>query len=303
MKGAVAVIVLACSIAFRAAAAAAAAAEPSIVLVTPDETRIYQTGNGQIALKERRANGADFDDTQNAQPLQYTPGSEHLVKAYIENLLDCGLNSSSSASLEEWIKQESAATDGRWLRRLVTRSVNDSYILISAQGGQRALVIDRNTGQRLPGSPCGAAVKFARISPDEQRVAFIAEGLKAIEFYGSKGHVSWSSRRSGTWFVQIHQLRAKANFVSTSKVENEPIDLMLPNEGVWWLLVATYSGEWWKPSEWIYSVGGHGTRLSNISLLTYSSSGEMSSRHVVSGVELVSGHLIWDVQRNGDREH
>ena len=251
MKRALATFVLACGVASHAAAV-----EPSIVLVASNETRIYQANNGQIELKEWRANGADFGNAQNAKPLEDSRDSTHLVGAYLANLLDCDLGVSSAVSLNEWVQQESAATDGRWLRRLVTVPVNDSYIMISAQGGQRALILNRSTGQRLPGSPCGAAVKFARISPSEQRVAFVTEDVKAIEFYGRKGYVSWSSRRTGVQSIQIHQIRGIAKVLTISKILDEPLDLMLPDAGNWWLLVATNSSKWWKPAEWIYSVGG-----------------------------------------------
>jgi hypothetical protein len=288
MKWVVAFLVLAWGIALHAAAAM----EPLIVLVTSDETRVYRVNDGKIELKERYVKGGDFSDSLQVQALDDLPDSKRLVAAYLTNFLDCGQRVTAATPLREWIQQESNATDGRWLRRLETIPVNDSYILISAQGGARAVVINRKTGQRLPGSPCGAAVKFARLSPLKQRVAFVFEGLKTVEFYGGKGRLSWSSRRTGTRFVQIHRLQATVSSVNVATIAEDPLDLMLPDEENWWLLVAKYSSEWWKPTNWLYAVGGHGTKRSDISLLTYSSSGLLSSRDIASGVVLVEGRLI-----------
>jgi hypothetical protein len=269
-----------------------AAAEPAIVLLTTEETQVYQTNNGQVELKERRVESPLPDDMQ-GRPLQELNDRWRLKAAHVANFLDCGQDVVASEPLKKWTQQriDELGEDDRW-SRLVVKPVNESYVMVSERDGARAVVLNRETGQRLPGSPCGAAVKFARVSPNGRRLAVITEKINKIEFFGKK-EVSWSASHSNAWFVQLHQLGAPDSLVTTSNIAQDPLDLMLPNEGNWWLLVAKQSNDWWNPTNWPLAIAGHGTRRSSISLQTYAPSGRlMSSRPVASGVELVEGRLV-----------
>jgi hypothetical protein len=287
-------VVLFLALAWANAFHMATAMEPSIVLVTSEEPLVYRTNNGLVELKGRRANRAVLSVSQQGQALQESPDRERLVAAYATNFLDCGRDVIAPEPLKEWIRQEleSTAKDAR-IRRLVTTPVNDSYVMVSAQGGERGLVLNRETGERLPGSPCGAAVKFVRVSSDKQRVAFVFEELKAVDFFGRKGHMLWDARRSGAHLVQLHQLRATRNPSTTSTIAEDPLDLMLTDEGNWWLLVAKHSIELWNPANWLYALAGHPTRHSDISFQTYTSAGVLlSSVRVASRVKLSAGRLV-----------
>lgn len=291
MKKIVAFLVLALINAFHVVTAM----EPSIVLVTTEKALVYRTNDGQAELMTERPAKYAPDNTQQGQSLQELADRRRLEAAYVANFLDCGQDVIAKESLEEWIRRELASTadDGGRIRHLVAKPVNDSYIMVSGQEGERAVVLNRETGQRLPGSPCGVAVKFVRLSPGGKRIAFVAEELRKITFFGGNGSMFWDPHRSGKHFIQLQQLHATNNPVTTSTITEAPLDLMLPDEGNWWFLVARHSNGWWNPANWLEAVGGHGTRRSEISLLTYDSSGQLlSSRHVASGVVLVVGRLV-----------
>jgi len=291
MKNVVVFLILALNSVFHMAAAI----EPSVVLVTTEEALVYRVSADQVELKERLSDRDAPGNTQQDQALEELADRRRLAAAYVANFLDCGQDVIATESLKEWVQQETASTakvDG-WIRNLVAKRVNDSYIMVSSRGGKGAVVLDLETGHRLPGSPCGVAVKFVRISPGGHRIAIVAEELKKITFYGGKEHLSWGAPRSVGQFIQLHQLRATSNPITTLMITETPLDLLLPDEGNLWVLVAKYSFEWWNPANWLYALGGHVTRGAEVSLLTYASSGRLfGSRHVASGVELVAGRLV-----------
>jgi hypothetical protein len=290
MKNVVVFIILALSSVFHMAAAI----EPSVVLVTTDAALVYRMSDGQVELKERLTDRDALGKTQQGQALEELADSRRLATAYVANFLECGEDVIATAPLKEWIQQETASTkvDG-WIRNLVAKRVNSSYIMVSDREGAGAVVLDLETGHRLPGSPCGVAVKFVRISPSGHRIAIVAEELKKITIYGGKQRLPWGAPRSVGHFVQLHQLRATSNPITTSMITETPLDLFLLDEGNLWLLVAKYSFEWWNPANWLYALGGHVTRGAEISLLTYAPSGQLlGGRHVASGVDLVAGRLV-----------
>ncbi|TQK10633.1 hypothetical protein [Herbaspirillum sp. SJZ107] len=291
MKNVLVFLILALSSVFHMAAAI----EPSVVVVTTEEALVYRVSADQVELKERLPRKDAPGKTQQDQALEELADRRRLAAAYVANFLDCGQDVSTTASLKEWVQQETASTakvDGR-IRNLVAKRVSETYIMVSHRGGEGAVVLDLETGRRLPGSPCGAAVKFVRISPGGHRLAIAAEELKKITFYGGKENLSWGSPESSGHFIQLHQLRATSNPIRTSTITETPLDLLLPDEGNWWVLVAKYSFKWWNPANWLYAAGGHVTRGAELSMLTYASSAQLlGSRHVVSGVELGAGRLV-----------
>jgi hypothetical protein len=291
MKNVVIFLILALSSVFHMAAAI----EPSVVLVTTEEALVYRVRDGQIELKDRLSDKDALGNTQQGQALEELADRKRLATAYVANFLECGQGVIATEPLKEWVRQETASTakiDG-WIRNLVARKVNDSYIIVSDRGGKGAVVLDLENGHRLPGSPCGVAVKIVRTSPGGDRIAIVAEELKKITFYAGKEHLSWGAARSVGHFIQVHRLRATSNPVITSMITETPLDLMLPDEGNLSVLVAKYSFEWWNPANWLYAIGGHVTRGAEISLLTYDSFGRlMRSRQVVAGIELVAGYLV-----------
>lgn len=289
MKNVMVFLVLACTSAFHMVAAA----DPAIVLTTTKDTQVYQANNGRVELTEWPVSSPLPGNTRE-RPLQEFADHGRLKSAYMANYLDCGPEVVASEPLKKWTQQriDELAKDDRWSPNMVVTPVNEFYVMVSGPDGARAVVLNHETGKRLPGSPCGVAVKFVRISADGRRLAFVVEAIKHIEFIG-KGILNWTASRSDTWFVQLHQLGAPDGPVTTAKITEDPLDLMLPDEGNWWLLVATRSNGWWDPTNWLLAIGGHGTRQSSISLQTYAPSGRLlNSRHVASGVELLVGRLV-----------
>lgn len=273
----------------------ASAIEPSVVLVTTEGELVYRVSADRVELKERLSDREAPGNTQPEQALEELPDRRRLATAYVANFLDCGQHVIAPESLNEWVQQEtiSAAKVDGWIRNLVAKRVNDSYTMVSSREGKEAVILDLETGHRLPGSPCGVAVKFIRISPGGDRIAIVADELKKITFYGGKQHLSWGAPRSVGRFIQLHQLSATSNPITASMITETPLDLLLPDEGNFGVLVAKYSFEWGNPANWLYALGGHVMRGADISLLTYASSGRLfSSRRVASGVELVAGRLV-----------
>lgn len=291
MKNVVAFLILALSSVVRLAAAT----EPSVVVVTTKEALVYRVSADQVELKERLANRHAPGNAQQDQALEEFADHRRLAAAYVANFLDCGQSVSATESMQGWVQQETASTAkvGRWIHNLVAKRVGDSYIMVSNRSGKGAVVLDPETGRRLPDSPCGAAVKFVRISPSEHRIAIVAEELKKITFYGGKENLSWGAPQSIGHLIQLHQLRATSNPLTNLKITETPLDVLVPDEGNLWVLVARYSFKWRNPANWLYAVAGHVMRDAELSLLTYASSGRvLGSRHVASGVELVDGRLV-----------
>ena len=272
----------------------AAAAEPSVVLTTSDEILVYALEGDKAELRERRTSTNPLpDETPQARTLDELPDGERLMTAYLNSFLDCG-RKNEAALMQRWVQQQTASPEqvAQRLAGLQALPLKQGHVLVWARGGNKAMLLQRRSGRRLAGTPCGAANRYFRVSPNRQRVALVSEDVKEIDFSVSGQNVSWEGEYADTMTVHLVDLAAPGKPVAIGGDE-EPFDILLPDEGEWRLLSAQHGTNWWNPMNWLAVIGGHADRRSNVYLKTYDAAGTPRMvQKIASHVGLVQARFV-----------
>lgn len=283
------------AVADTGAGVAADLANPALVLTTSDDIRVYTLDGRSAQLKERRTSiHPGPDEALDTQPLEEMPDRSRLLAAYLDSLLDCGAGV-QQATMERWIRQQTASGDqtARRLGDLVLLPLKHGMVIVAKQAGNHAVVLRRKTGSRLAGSPCGAANRFYRVSPDRQRLALVSENVRAIDFTVSTDAITWDQKGSGAMAVQVYDLGVSDKPLLSAGGDEEPLDVYLPDQGNWRLLSARNGTNWFNPLNWVAVIGGHAERRSDVFLKTYDASGMvLAVDKIAAGIGVVQARFV-----------
>lgn len=288
------------------AARLAAAAEPALILTTPENILVYTLDDKSAQLKEKRSFiHPEAEPTSGAQALEDQSDRTRLLAAYLNGYLACGNGADrvegragEQTPLARWIRQQTASPDqtARRYAELVVLPLRRGIVVVATQAGNHAVALVRKTGRRLAGSPCGAANRFYRVSPDRQRVVLVSQDVNGIEFRvsGETGeNVTWEGNYADTMSVQMYDLAAPDKPLLDASSDEEPFDVYLPDEGNWRLISARHGTNWFNPMNWLTVIGGHAERRSDVFLKTYDAAGApVGVQKIAKGVGLVQAHFV-----------
>lgn len=265
------------------------ATDRKVVLMTSKNTFVYSTDGTLAEVTEGRTSyPVRSTDLAGAAPLRAAADREKLIAAYLNGFLECGNPTQTSTFSRQWGQQQ--AESPAHLERLFGYQIlalKDDLVIVSGMDGKKAVVLNRKSGQRISGSPCGASSALVRISPGRRRVAIVSEDIARIDYSITRGKVSWNGKYSGTWSVHVYDLASPARAIASITGAEEPLDVDLADTGDWRVLMAKHGRAWWNPATWLLSAVGHAERISDLALATYTDSGALvNMQEVASGIAL-----------------
>lgn len=262
----------------------AKAAGPDVVLQIKREVLIYSVGGAGATLKEKRSGFVPRPlDLPGAKALRHLPDHERLAAAYWNSYLECDEASVDAQGRERWVRRlaDDEQTMQNHLDKLMAAPLMQDLVVVFDRTGGRPVVLNRETGRKLPGSPCGAGSRFVRLSPDGKRLAIASSEFKKIDIQGG----GWSPSESGWNLVRVIDLSSSDRPAISVRTEDVPVDVHLPDTGGWLLLSRTDGFAWWNPIKWLPAVAGHPESRSSVFLRTFDASGALQGEQkIVSGV-------------------
>lgn len=270
----------------------AALAQQSLIIMTADEKEfVYSFENSRVQLlhesklqiREELIH-SPLDQVWAPQHLVEAPDREALAVAYIHALFECEDADTNLDLRNQWIRQltEELQTDAEKYTDLTVRSISADLVIISGRDEQQPVVLNRKTGRRLQGSPCGIENIFFRISPDKQRLAVASEPLGTLDFKVLAGRLQYmNSKPTGMATVLVINLKEpKASIISIKDV-NRPVDIRVSDFGGLQLISARDYVRWSDPENWLLAIAGHQKQLSDVFLKTFNSSGNRVGEHLI----------------------
>lgn len=289
---------IATAVAAACIAGSAFGADLAVVLAKPKETQVFATGDTPPRLSGRLST-IPFAPNRLAglAPLASFADSDRLYAAYMGHYLDCGDSGAQAAQRAQWVRQQTLpAQGGEPGLELVAALLERDLMLLAARDGGRAIVLNRATLQRVPGSPCGAAVSFARMAQDRLRIVLVSRDMQ-VEFTGQPKRLTWNARYTDGQAIHVIDVAPDRPAGATMRTIVLPagedvLDVTTPAPGPWQVATAIHGGRWWKPSNWLSAMGGHAERRSTVFLKTYSAEGALvDTQELVADVELFSARF------------
>jgi len=216
----------------------------------------------------------------------------------MRGFLDCGEKAVDEVRMQRWVAQEILADQAGkgLLQRTVVLPIGGGAAVVSDDDGGHAMVFDAESGRRLAGSPCGAAVTSFRLSPSGQRIAIIANEIGAVSFgeVGS-GRLEWSLNKRDSMTVSMLDAAAVNEAPARIVTERQVLDVKIPDGGSWWVLSAKHHGEWLNPMNWLFAIAGHASRQSDLFVQSFAANGEeIKEWRVDSGLHMSSARFVSD---------
>lgn len=268
------------------------AADLALVLHKPAEIRVFAAGESPARLIQRRAAIVPpASALPGAVSLASLPDHESLHVAYWTWFLDCGGAPDQAKPREQWARTMLSAAGNKQAKDLIAVALDKNLVIVASAAADKAMILDRATGQRLAGTSCGAAGSRVRLSPDRRRIVLASKGLE-IDFDVTPRSVQWNGRSTGEQSLQLIDLAMPEPLVASVTTRDDVLDVHLPDRGDWQAVTAQHGGAWSNPANWLFALGGHAERLSTVRLRTYTGKGaETRTEELAARVALVSARF------------
>jgi hypothetical protein len=262
--------------------AAAQSVDIGMALNSPSEDRIYSFHDHETRPAYRIAS---FDRSNKrlaaAVPLSTLAERQTLAMSYPEAFYGCEGDPHRQARIQRLTAELDSSPEAfreRFLNLVALPLQGDFVVLADTLS---AVVMDRRTGARLPGSPCGDVTDAVRVSMNRQRVALVSHTFE----YGKY--------TAGPYMVRVYSYDAgQYRLTASLSTERRPLDLHLADDGAWAILDADGRPSL-NPVQWVFALAGHLVSVSTISLVSYSAEGTMIGRsEMARGVELGAARFL-----------
>jgi hypothetical protein len=209
-------------------------------------------------------------------PLLSVPQGKEIAKAYWHGFFDCQFvkseetKSALSQTAETLDDAIAIASDLR------IDHPNDRFLIVAGQLDKSAALIDRQQMSTVPPS-CAAATRFYRKSDNGAFVAFVDGRINSISFMQGNRKL-WGAKYENKTDIFVYDLESKPVNSRRITVAESVLDASVMNDGRVLLILANQWTNWLNPSNWLYAIGGHAEKKSDIDLALYDNRGNLVYR-------------------------